>query len=96
MVPTPVSKIWLVFRHGYEYVFMHGETSMLTVTLSPTAITLFNQCHVKADDLSKQAAEWAQFINRTSGIVDLNTESNDLSAFCQYYFQNEALEKRVC
>ena len=75
---------------------MHGETSMLTVTLSPTAITLFNQCHVKADDLAKQAAEWAQFINRTSGIVDLNTESNDLSEFCQYYFQNKALEKRVC
>ena len=96
MVPTASSKIWLVFRYGYEYVFMHGENFYADRDALPTAITLFNQYHVKADDLAKQAAEWAQFNNRTSGIVDLSTESNDFSEFCQYYFQNEALEKRVC
>ena len=96
MVATESSTIALVFRCGQEYVFTYGQTlAMLTVTLSPTAITLFDRHNVKADDLAKQAAEWALFNNRMSGIVDLSAES-DLSEFCRYYFRNEASAKRAC
>ena len=96
MLPMPSSKILLVFRYGYEYVFIHGETSMLTVTLSTTAINLFSRYNVESDDLAKQAAEWAVFEGRLSGIVDLGLESDDLSEFCRYYFHTEVLAKRAC
>jgi hypothetical protein len=95
MVATASSKILLVFRCGHEYVFTHGQIQMLTVTLSTTAITLFDRHNVKADDLAKEAAEWALLNNRMSGIVDLSAES-DLSDFCRYYFRNATAVKRAC
>jgi hypothetical protein len=96
MFPTSSSNMLLVFRYGYEYVFIHGETSMLTVTLSTTAINLFSRYNMESDDLAKQAAEWAVLEGRSSGIVDLGPESEDFSEFCRYYFHHEALAKRAC
>ena len=95
MVPPVSSKLWLVFRGGYEYVFTDGEAAMLTVTLSTTAITVFDRHNVHADDLATHAAEWAIFIHRANGAVDFG-EANDLLKFCQYYFHYEKLEKRAC
>jgi len=93
---TGSSKTCLVFRGGYEYVFTHGETtSVLTVTLSHTAIKIFEKYDVTADHLAKQAAEWAAVIKKPGGTVDFRT-SDDLSGFCQYYFENEALAKHAC
>lgn len=97
MVPSAFSQLLLVFRCGYEYVFTHPETtSMLTVTLSPAAINLFDVRHVQADTLAREAAEWALLNNRQNGNVDLSASSDDLSDFCTYYFQSEALAKRAC
>jgi hypothetical protein len=97
MITTGSSETWLVFRCGYEYVFTHGETTnTLTVTLSTTAISLFEKCNMTADDLAKQAAEWALSIKRTSGTVDFSTSTDDLSEFCLYCFGNEKLGKRAC
>ena len=95
MVSHVSSKLWLVFRSGYEYVFTDGEAAMLTVTLSTTAITVFHRHHVHADELAKHAAEWAIGIQGANGAVDLG-EANDLWKFCQYYFHHEKLEKQVC
>ena len=95
MFPTSSSDMLLVFRYGHEYVFIHGETSMLTVTLSTTAINLFSRYNVESDDLAKQAAEWAVFEGRSSGMVDFGPESEDLSAFYRYYFHHEVLAKRA-
>ena len=53
MVPHVSSKLWLVFRSGYEYVFTDGEAAMLTVTLSTTAITVFHRHNVHADELAR-------------------------------------------
>ncbi|MET0514213.1 MAG: hypothetical protein ABW047_02640 [Nitrospiraceae bacterium] len=69
---------------------------MLTVTLSTAAINLFNRYDVESDDLAKHAAEWALFEGRSSGMVDLGLESDDLLAFCRYYFHHKALAKRAC
>jgi hypothetical protein len=97
MIATGSSKTWLVFRGGYEYVFTHGEnTEFLSVTLSTTAISLFEKYNVIADDLAKQAAEWALVTKRTSGTVDFDPATDDLSEFCQYYFENQVLGKRAC
>ena len=95
MVPHVSSKLWMVFRGGYEYVFTDGEAAMLTVTLSTTAMTVFHRHSVHADELAKHAAEWAIGIHRVNGAVNLG-EADDLLKFCQYYFQHEKLEKRVC
>ena len=46
MVSPVSSKLWMVFRGGYEYVFTDGEAAMLTVTLSTTAITVFHRHNV--------------------------------------------------
>jgi hypothetical protein len=97
MIPArQSSQLCLVFRGGHEYVFTHGETTkLLTVTLSNTAIKLFDKYEVTADDLAKQAVEWALVTKRGGGTIDFRT-TEDLSEFCQYYFENEALEQRVC
>ena len=96
MVNQHSSTIWLVFRCGHEYVFTHeGSTAIVTVTLSTNAVHLFRQCSIQANDLAKHAAEWALFTNRANGIVDFSPATDDLSEFCQYYFGNEALEKRA-
>jgi hypothetical protein len=97
MITMGSSETWLVFRGGHEYVFTHGEfAEVLTVTLSTSAINLFEKYNVTANDLAKQAAEWALYIKRTSGTVDFSTTTDDLSEFCRYYFGNEMLRKRAC
>ena len=68
---------------------------MVTVTLSTNAINLFRQYCIQGNDLAKHAAEWALFTNRANGIMDFSPATDDLSEFCQYYFGNEALEKRA-
>ena len=78
MVPPVSSKLWMVFRGGYEYVFTDGEAAMLTVTLSTTAITDFHRHNVHADELATHAAEWAIGTHRANGAVDLG-EANDLT-----------------
>ena len=95
MVPPVSSKLWMVFRGGYEYVFTDGEAAMLTVTLSTTAITVFHSHNVHADELATHAAEWAIGTHRANGAVDLG-EAGDLLKFCQYYFHHEKLEKLAC
>ena len=80
MIPTVSSEAWLVFRGGYEYVFTNGETTdTLTVILSTTAINRFEKYNVTAEDLAKQAAEWALFIKRRSGTVDFRTATDVLA-----------------
>jgi hypothetical protein len=96
MIATGSSTAWLVFRGGYEYVFTHGDTmEFLAVMLSATAISLFDQYNVTADELAKQAAEWALLVRRTSRTVDLGPDADDFLQFCRYYFDTEALRKRA-
>jgi hypothetical protein len=94
---TGASAPQLVFRGGLEYVFTHGENAeFVTVSLSLVAIRLFEQSHLTADNLAKQAAEWALLIKPGNRKVDFSAASGDLSEFCQYYFERHAVTHHAC
>lgn len=86
----------LVFRCGTEYVFVNTKTNkMIAVTLSAAAMNLFDRENVHADDLAREAAEWAQLAERPAAQVDM-TDSDDLSEFCRYYFHDRLLARQAC
>lgn len=94
MVSGSAVRLLLVFRCGGEYVFVNSNTkTMVTVTLSTTAINMFLRENLTPDDLARHAAEWASLGPQAS--VDL-TISEDLSEFCRYYFANEKLARQAC
>ena len=96
MLSGSTTRLLLVFRCGGEYVFIDNETkTMVTVTLSTTAINMFRREDLTPDKLARQAAEWAVLTHQPYGIVDL-TLSEDLSEFCRYYFSNETLARQAC
>ena len=94
MVSGSAVRLLLVFRCGGEYVFVNSNTkTMVTVTLSTTAINMFLRENLTPDDLARCAAEWASLGPQAS--VDL-TVGEDLSEFCRYYFANEKLARQAC
>jgi hypothetical protein len=96
MLSGSSTRLLLVFRCGGEYVFIDNDTkTMVTVTLSMTAINMFIRENLTPDDLARHAAEWALLTPQSYGGVDL-TISEDLSEFCRYYFSNEKLARQAC
>jgi hypothetical protein len=88
--------ILLVFRGGNEYVFVDNEVkATVCVTLSTTAIHMFQREGLSPDELARQVTEWVLVSRQKNGSADLTT-SEDLSDFCQYYFSNKSLEKQAC
>jgi hypothetical protein len=87
---TPALAAQLVFRGELEYVFTHGENGdFVTVTLSTVAIRLFHRSRLTADNLAKQAAEWALLLKPGRKMVDFSHGTSDLSEFSRYYFANQ-------
>jgi hypothetical protein len=96
MTSSNSTRLLLVFRCGGEYVFIDNESkTMVTVTLSVTAVNMFLREDLTPDNLARQAAEWALATPRAYGSVDL-TVTEDLSEFCRYYFSNDKLARQAC
>lgn len=78
-------RVQLVFRLAHEYVLTNDPyQSAITVVLPAGSIALCQTYGLDAEDLAKQAAEWALLSGNSSDTLTLAPERQEFLDFTDY------------